>query len=174
MSDETLLAARAAARIKLLDKPLVPPGKCAVCGAVDRQVIDIGLDVEWYGVIYFCIECVTDMGSTIGMVPAAMLADNERLTKQLIEDYCKTHDYSLVSNEQYQRLAYARGVLDSIVLPLGLDSIPEPEADEGDGGIEPQDSSVISGADIQDEFSPVGEGPDGVSDDPSDEFRFDF
>lgn len=45
-------------RFKYLDKPAALPGKCAVCGAVDKPVIDFGLDVDYFGAVVICTECM--------------------------------------------------------------------------------------------------------------------
>jgi hypothetical protein len=35
---------------------MASPGKCAVCGAVDRPVIDFGMDLDYYGAVLFCVD----------------------------------------------------------------------------------------------------------------------
>jgi hypothetical protein len=49
-------------RFTVYERPEAPPGKCVVCGAVDRPVIDFGVDIEWadtvYGRAYFCVTCI--------------------------------------------------------------------------------------------------------------------
>lgn len=54
-------------RIKVFNRPPSSPGKCAVCGSSNKPVIDIGLDVDFYGVVYFCNECATQIGKAVGM-----------------------------------------------------------------------------------------------------------
>lgn len=67
-------------RFRVLERPSVAPGKCGVCGAVDKPVIDFGFDLDYYGVVYFCIECICEAASLLGMVP-----NNELVTAQLVQ-----------------------------------------------------------------------------------------
>jgi hypothetical protein len=48
------------------------PGKCIGCGAADKPVVDMGLNIEWVGRIYLCAEnCAREFGRTVGMVDAS-------------------------------------------------------------------------------------------------------
>lgn len=54
-------------RFTVYARPDAPPGRCIVCGATQRPVIDFGVDVEWadngYGRAYFCEDCITEAAS---------------------------------------------------------------------------------------------------------------
>jgi len=62
-----------------LVKWLPLPGKCASCGYsggtndlsadYERMFIDFGFDVDFYGVVGFCTDCVKEMGTVLGLVP---------------------------------------------------------------------------------------------------------
>lgn len=57
-------------KYRILDVPDVSPGKCANCGASKndgRRYIDIGLHVDWYGAVYICGHCLTDLANTMGL-----------------------------------------------------------------------------------------------------------
>lgn len=43
-------------RFKYLERPAALPGKCAVCGRVDVPVLDFGLDVDYFGAVYICVD----------------------------------------------------------------------------------------------------------------------
>ena len=45
-------------RFRVTERPMAAPGKCAVCGAVSRPVVDFGMDVDFYGAVLFCFECI--------------------------------------------------------------------------------------------------------------------
>lgn len=45
-------------RFKFLERPASLPGKCACCGAVTKPVIDFGFDLDFYGVVYLCVDCL--------------------------------------------------------------------------------------------------------------------
>lgn len=72
-------------RFKVLERPFALPGKCAICGAVDKPVIDFGFDLDFYGVVYFCIECVQDAALITGMVPGNKL-ETARLVQRDLND----------------------------------------------------------------------------------------
>lgn len=60
---------REASKIQILEAPRLSPGVCAVCGSSnneDRNYIDTGWTIEWYGVVYFCTFCMTEIANHIG------------------------------------------------------------------------------------------------------------
>lgn len=94
---ELLSPSKINARVKVLEKPVAHPGKCVVCGAVNTSVVDIGLDVDNYGVIYFCVTCLAEIGRAIHLVPTAELMDNSRETESIVKDYCDRTNQVLVN-----------------------------------------------------------------------------
>lgn len=71
------------------------PAKCAICGSGTKKVVDFGLDIEFYGVVYLCEECV----GTIAMVAG--------YTKSVEREYPLVE----IEREEYERV---RNILDSI------------------------------------------------------------
>ena len=78
------------ARIVVHNVPPAAPGKCVVCGfggKDDRVYIDFGFDLDFYGVVYFCSECMTEVANGIGFVSAdqyvRMQTENMKLHDQL-------------------------------------------------------------------------------------------
>src|SRR6476469_10518841 len=93
-------------RFRVLDRPAALPGKCAVCGNVERPVLDFGLDLDFYGAVVICLECVTSAAEIVGLVP------RERLdVAQLVQ---LNHNYEIqkagqVVHDFYNELAVLYG-----------------------------------------------------------------
>jgi len=46
--------------------PPALPGKCVVCGTTQGPVIDIGFEIDFYGVVYFCKTCIQEVANSLG------------------------------------------------------------------------------------------------------------
>lgn len=86
------VAYRESSKIQILDVPRMNPGKCVLCGASDgedRQYVDIGVTIEWYGVVYFCTFCFTEALNIIGSLSKeqadALEAELEAARKRILE-----------------------------------------------------------------------------------------
>lgn len=109
-------------RFKLMDRPAALPGNCAVCGAVNKPVIDIGLDLEFYGVVYFCVECMRSAAEILGMVDGALLTRAELVqrhhnhqleaAKDITDEYVAR--FAAISDEFANRLRDLRNVTDEV------------------------------------------------------------
>lgn len=55
-------------RFKFLDRPAALPGKCACCGSVERPVVDFNFDLDFYGVVYLCVDCLGEAASIAGIL----------------------------------------------------------------------------------------------------------
>lgn len=58
-------------RFQFLDRPSVLPGKCAVCGSVERPVVDFGMQLDFYGAVLLCVDCIKEAASLIAKVEGA-------------------------------------------------------------------------------------------------------
>lgn len=75
-----------ASRIKLLDLPVAAPGVCALCGSANKPVIDFGKQLDWYGAVYFCQDCIREVSEAIGYVPIEPFKDlHDKLRSTEIE-----------------------------------------------------------------------------------------
>lgn len=57
-------------KYRILAVPDVNPAKCANCGSAKcdgRNYVDFGLQVDWYGVVYLCTECLKDIAGKAGL-----------------------------------------------------------------------------------------------------------
>lgn len=57
--------------IRILDNPVVAPAKCVVCGSAgnaDRKFIDFGFSFDWYGAVYFCTICFTEIAEKCNFI----------------------------------------------------------------------------------------------------------
>lgn len=89
-------------RFKLLDRPMALPGKCAVCGAVNRPVVDFDMDLDVYGAVYFCVECLTCAAALLGMVDGALLTRAELVQRNHEDQLTAAKD---ITDEYVSRFA---------------------------------------------------------------------
>lgn len=60
-------------KYKIYDEPTFKPSKCCNCGSAKndgRKYIDLGLEVDWYGTVYFCGRCLFDIATAMGLFKA--------------------------------------------------------------------------------------------------------
>lgn len=86
-------------RVKVLERPFISPGKCIMCGAVDRPVVDFGANIRNYGAVMFCTLCIAEIGAAVGLVPESQLIDNERVVGVIVNDYLSSHNLKAVTND---------------------------------------------------------------------------
>jgi hypothetical protein len=68
------MALSAQSRLKVLANPELAPGVCFINGCVGdgkRKFIDFGKNLEWYGVIYICTECIVEVAQAADYIPVA-------------------------------------------------------------------------------------------------------
>lgn len=61
-------------RFKVLNQPYALPSKCAFCSLGHNQdgkvsFIDTTLDLDFYGVVYICSNCLTEIAKSLGFIP---------------------------------------------------------------------------------------------------------
>lgn len=58
-----------AGRFTAVESPVALPGSCRCCGsATKRLYLDTGIQEEFYGAVYYCIDCFGDMAQTMGFI----------------------------------------------------------------------------------------------------------
>lgn len=86
-------------RVNLLERPFISPGKCIMCGAVDRPVVDFGANIRNYGAVMFCTTCITELGSAVGLVPESLVINTEKAVGVIVSDFLAAHNLMAVSSE---------------------------------------------------------------------------
>lgn len=64
----------AQSRLKVLDNPELAPGICFLNGCVGdgkRKFIDFGKNIEWYGAVYICTQCIIEVAEAAEYIPVA-------------------------------------------------------------------------------------------------------
>lgn len=102
------------------------PAACSVCGNpyCEEGYLDFGCFVEFHGVVYFCMTCLTQAAETAGMFTAEQVG---HLTKQ-IETLLSANELltSELANAN-ERNAHLSGVLAS---QFSIDSVPSENSDK--------------------------------------------
>lgn len=163
-----------ASRFQVLPVPQVSPGKCACCGSVNRPVVDFGFDVDYYGTVYLCKNCVCEAATRFDMVPFSEL-EQERIARfnaQVVEGRIESvvKEYLAASNELWDRfnanLYRAGGVEPGVVRNIERVPAEQITIDETD-----ESSNGTAGQEFGASFL---EGTSGLSSDPSDDNGFKF
>lgn len=107
--------------------PPCQPGKCAICGNcgdMDSEFLDFGLELDFYGVVYFCSSCV--MGDVLSAMDLVL---RERLeeVQDLLEHEKSRAETFLQTNIEL------RGIIDSLTNNHGF-----VVSDSGDSSISEQ------------------------------------
>lgn len=89
-------------RYKVLERPYALPGKCVTCGATDRPVVDTNWNIDYYGAVYFCVFCLSEVARVIGMVDGSELREAEADSAKAFNNYVNDHNLKVVKNEQYE------------------------------------------------------------------------
>lgn len=160
-------------RFKITERPFAAPGKCAVCGAVDRPVVDFGLNIEWYGRVYFCTECLTEVAQIIQMVPLEMLHAVDKGSRQSITSYLNNHNLKVITDEQYVSILGLVSSLSDVASSIRDSSSDEAPVDDAENaptesGTKSADADQPNRTNEQDDRDSGSEGPSSVPADSSD------
>ncbi len=128
-------------RIQVLDFPVMHPGKCALCGSQGnrdgRKYIDFGAQVDRYGAVIFCSECLSEICGYIGWAnPEKVYGLETALKAALLEIE--------VLKEENVSLRAALGNLD-FLRTIGSTAPESSEADSFEGRTESSDVDDAEG-----------------------------
>ncbi|MBK6790907.1 MAG: hypothetical protein IPG77_25665 [Betaproteobacteria bacterium] len=170
-------------RFQLLDKPIAAPAKCAICGSVSKPVIDFNFNLDWYGAVYFCVECMQAAARAIGLVSIKEYTALAQENADIIIKFCEENDFVIVTREQYEQYKSFIGFLATSVsaiansFPVPVETVDEPQranrATEPTNESEPiKDDSVNSGTIIESLGDAGDKGPVSISDSSTSNFIF--
>lgn len=129
-------------RFRVLNVAIKKPGTCFVCksdGGDERQFVDFGKTVDWYGVVYICTFCVSEVAKMLGLGSVEALESKIKEQAGIIEHY--ESEYDLVVEQRNAARILLRNCRcsdgdssDSVTYPVQVDveSDPEPEQDSTD------------------------------------------
>lgn len=152
-------------RFRILNAAIHKPGVCALCGSAggdDRQFVDFGKTMDWYGVVYFCTFCVAEAAILIGF---ATHGKYDELFKKYEEMLLKYGNEKLEVERLQEQLNAARLLLRNCHCDdpdsVGDDNLPDAMVVEDSGESE---------SDSDDDTESVGvEGSDDVPESSVDE-----
>lgn len=105
-------------RFKLTLTPLVSPGKCACCGAVNRPVVDFDMTIQFYGAVLLCITCLAEASRLIDMVPVVELHTAEQYANQSLSSQLAKLGMRTITDEQFESISMAFGGLSDALLSI--------------------------------------------------------
>ena len=111
-------------RFRILSTPEILPGKCAVCGAPDRPVVDFDATVPMYGAILLCFSCVQEASRGVGMVSKSELQAVKENLAQTINEQMAALNLVGVPRERYNDIVVAvSGLSDAVLFSGASDNV---------------------------------------------------
>lgn len=108
-----------ATRFQLVDVPQALPGECLLCGGHDRDFfVDTGRNLEFHGAIYFCSDCLNEIGIQAGYAPPSLRKELEHK----IESLEKTVYELTVANEGLEEAVHGLRRARNLSIPVTVDS----------------------------------------------------
>lgn len=106
-------------RVQVVDAPPAAPGKCVICGTTSGPMIDIGMDMEFYGAIYFCVEnCMVELANSFDY-------HSPRQWKMMMNQIEAQRDEINQLRDQNEQLRSAVDSLTPLASLYSVDRVPE-------------------------------------------------
>lgn len=154
-------------RFRILNAAILAPGTCILCksaGGDGRQFIDLGIQVDWFGAIYFCTYCIGEAATLLGFEKSDGLA-KLKAVNDLIEAQQKIFELQEQLNASRVLLRNCHcgdsvpsysDVVDVSVVEETDDSVSDSIADgDESSGIEESGDLSDSSGDDEPEIEPV-------------------
>jgi hypothetical protein len=103
-------------RFRITSSPEILPGKCAVCGAVDRPVVDFSTTIPMFGAILLCFSCLQEAARGVGMVPRTELEAAQENLAQSLELQLRRANMIGVPRERFDDIVVAVSGLSDALL----------------------------------------------------------
>lgn len=147
----------AQSRYSILDAPILEPGTCFTCGSAGnddgRKFLDFGKQIDWFGAVYLCTECIREIAEALGFLPVDKFNELFDINKNLQISL----DQANASNQRI-RDVYADLFADRVDLPTSVDdvldigtdstaTVDEVLRDTVSGDSEPKQDSSVEGSD---------------------------
>ena len=147
-------------RFAVLETPVALPAKCAVCGTPQGPLVDFGLDIDMYGVVYFCLVCLEAAAAKANLFAKYSEKLNKiRIDLAAFEDLKRR--INEVRNDGNATVSAIGAFLDLLLDFSGSGFIPDESDTEKSGAPEygtPEASGSDAEADRQDDSVIVDEG----------------
>lgn len=91
--------------------PAMSPGACRECGGAKIPMVDMRRMEEFYGSVYFCMECITEIAGLLGFADAAQMErKNETIAKQAarVAELESLNNELEFINDAIQRAGYSK------------------------------------------------------------------
>lgn len=167
-------------RFKVIEaNQMLAPGKCAGCGGfTKRRFVDFGLELDFYGVVYLCLEvCFTEVANKLGFLSPVQTQE----LKLKLEMVSGEREALIINLEQLEAVrdaidGYRSGSNDASVYHA-IGNLQPVHQGSSDQGVEAE-GSVDSGSEAGQSGSPesidVGGSPDVRDDDSLEQFAKEF
>lgn len=159
-------------KFHILDQnSLVPPGKCVGCGTIQGTFLDLGLELDFYGVVYLCVEnCLTEVANAMDYYTPKQWRLVNRSNEELRNENNKLKDENEALNGVMDSLNQLRVMVST---PNYVDSANMEYSEESESTNREPDQLVLHLTEAESgSIEQVNEqgSPDVLSDDSIDEF----
>lgn len=123
----------AQSRLKVLNNPELAPGVCFLNGCVGdgkRKFIDFGKNIEWYGVVYICTECIVEVVEASDYIPVANFDALHKEYRSLLIEYNQLKAKYAPFEEAIKNVVESRNSMPDVDFDMLRSSTPRVEEPE--------------------------------------------
>lgn len=134
-------------QVQVVDNLLALPAKCYYCGTSEPDRgpwLDTGIEIEYYGVVYYCTLCMNDLANKMGYITPEVADELKLQVLELtssnlsLQERCSALEYAI---HALTKVGY-NGSGDNLqfeyapAVPVSDVILPEPELPFGEEGLE--------------------------------------